>query len=79
MYQLALLRRKRLYMVVFARICWPVCVVGARRNWLFSEDISFLVDFSDWSYHLRSDFCFLVGGPLFRNLTVCLVSSRIML
>ena len=47
-----------------------MCVVGARQNWLFSADISFLMVFNDWSYQLRADFCFLVGGPLFRNLTV---------
>ena len=46
---------------------------------MFSSDMSFLMVFSDWSYHLRVDFCFLVGGPLIRNLTVCLVSSRIRL
>ena len=58
LYLLALLRRSRLYIVVFARICWPMCVVGGRR--LFSADISFLMVFND----LRADFCFLVGGPL---------------
>ena len=42
-----------------------MCVVGACRNWLFSSDMSFLMVFSDWLYHLHADFCFLVGGASF--------------
>ena len=64
-------------MVVFAVICWPRWVERVDRNWEFSVEISFLMVLSDWSHHLRADFCFFDGGPLLRNLTVCFVSSRI--
>ena len=56
-------------MVVFALICWPRWLEGVDRNWEFSVEISFLIVLSDWSYHLRADFCFLDGEPLLRNLT----------
>ena len=76
LYLLGLLRRSLLYMVVLDLICWPIWVVGVDRNWVLSVEISVLMDLRDWSYHLRADFCFLVGGPLLRNLTACFVSSK---
>ena len=62
LYLLALLRRRLLYIVVLALICWPRWVDGVDQNWMFSDEISFLLDLRYWSCHLRADFCFLVGG-----------------
>ena len=63
MYLLALFRSSLLYMVVFALICWPRWVEGVHRNWEFSVEISFLMDLSDWSYHLRAQtFVFWMGA-----------------
>ena len=64
-------------MVVLALICWPIWVFGVAQNCVLSVEIfSFLIDLRDWSYHFCADFCFLVGGPLFLNLTACFVCSR---